>query len=80
MTIEEIRSKLQDALAALEVPSPMALRIAERFTDEANEALRELVDPPDPYKDMALRPGLTIGELAAAGMIAKPPPKEASDV
>lgn len=79
MSIEDIRDLLASALQALEAPSPANLARAERLTDEANEALRELTDPPDPYKDMNLRPGLTVGELAATGMIAHPPPKEASD-
>ena len=80
MLIDAIRDLLQEAVQALENPTPASLRRAERLTDQANDALRELTDPPDPYKDMKLRPGLTLGEAAAAGMIATPPPKEASDV
>jgi hypothetical protein len=58
MKIEDIRDLLQSALQALENPTPAALKRAERLTEDANAAIRELTDPPDPYKDMKLRPGL----------------------
>jgi hypothetical protein len=72
MTVEAIRELLNEAVDCLLAPTAQTLRRAERLTDEANAALRELIDPPDPYKDMNLRPGLKIGEAAAMGMIAPP--------
>jgi hypothetical protein len=61
-TTEDIRDLLQSALQALETPTLAALKRAERLTEDANAAIRELTDPPDPYKDTKLRPGLVTSE------------------
>jgi|HubBroStandDraft_5_1064220.scaffolds.fasta_scaffold188961_2 hypothetical protein len=51
---------------------PPDLRIAERLLGDALNLMVELTDPPNPYADPKLRPGLTVGEAAASGMIAPP--------
>ncbi|HLY78741.1 MAG TPA: hypothetical protein VKQ70_05170 [Caulobacteraceae bacterium] len=51
---------------------PPDLRIAEKLLSDALNLMLELVEPPNPYADPKLRPGLTVGEAAARGMISPP--------
>jgi hypothetical protein len=57
-----------------QVPSLAVLERAARLTAEAHLQFEHLLQPPDPYADKALRPGLnmTVGEAAASGMVAPP--------
>jgi hypothetical protein len=48
------------------------LKIVEKLLSDALSFVLALQEPPNPYADKALRPGLTVGDAAASGMIAPP--------
>lgn len=48
--------------------------ILQKLLSDALYLAEMLCEPPNPYADKALRPGLTVGEAAATGMIAPPNP------
>ena len=89
--IRFVRDALEQAQTAL---AENRIENAYELIDQARDMVQAMLEPADPYRDMKLRPNLrfaTVGEAAAAGMIAPPqtaraqdpahqfPPKETSD-
>lgn len=60
-----------DASEAL-AKHPADLKVAHSALEAALEIVEALQAPPNPYADKTLRPGLSVGEAAARGMIAPP--------
>ena len=71
--INRLKLMLDHAKRVLDHPEP-DMRVLEKLLESALTLAADINAPPNPYADKALRPGLTVGEAAAAGMIAPPEP------
>jgi hypothetical protein len=69
--INRLKLMLDHVNRTLEMAEP-DLKIVERLLSDALNLAMALREPPNPYAHPALRPGLTVGDAAARGLIAPP--------
>lgn len=72
LKLDRMRTMYSQIGRALAADEP-DMRVVKALLSDALQLAMDMTDPPDPYADKTLRPGLnTVGEAAAAGMIAPP--------